>query len=182
MVTTFNGVVSSSQQLCGGGPQGSLLIVLLFCLQVNLAGEPCPRIDINPVLPLDHFGPQPLPSYSEDTKPCHSEEQTIKKIYIDDLSILESIDLRKWLIPIGEDIIGPQPYYERCGLFLPAHNSILQHKLEDMQHFTNKNLMLINKKKTVIMPFNFSHNYDFIPPLSSPGDEVPLDVTYETNY
>ena len=86
------------------------------------------------------------------------------------------------MIPIGEGIIGPQPYHERCGLFLPAHNSILQHKLEDMQHFTNKNLMLINKKKTVIMPFNFSHNYDFIPRLSFPGDEVPLDVTYETNY
>ena len=35
MVTTFNGAVSGSQHLCGGGPQGSLLIVLLFGLQVN---------------------------------------------------------------------------------------------------------------------------------------------------
>ena len=39
MVTTFNGAVSSPQRLCGGGPQGSLLIVLLFCIQVNKAGR-----------------------------------------------------------------------------------------------------------------------------------------------
>ena len=180
MVTTFNGVVSSCQQLCGGGPQGSLLIVLLFCLQVNKAGEPCPRVDDNPAQPLEYFGPQLQPSFSDEKKPCHSEGLTTKKIYIDDLSILESIDLRKLLIPIGVDIIGPQNYHERCGLFLPVHNSILQHKLEDMQQFTNQNLMMINKKKTVIMPFNFSRNYDFIPRLNFPGDEVPLDVTYET--
>ena len=40
--------------------------------------------------------------------------------------------------------------------------------------------MQINKKKTVVMPFNFSNNYDFIPRLNFPGDDQQLSVTYET--
>ena len=48
-----------------------------------------------------------------------------------------------------------------------------------MQDFTEKNMMLINKKKTMGMPFNFTTKYDFIPCLNFPGEE-PLKVIYET--
>ena len=180
MVSRFNGAVSSRQHLCGGGPQGSLLIVLLFCVQVNKAGNPCPRIDANVRLPDGHFGPLPKPNFISDIKMCHNTEKTMKKIYIDDLSILDSINLRNSLLPISPTFIGPMNYHEGCQKYLPLDQSILQHKLEDMQNFTNKNLMLINKKKTMIMPFNFCKTYDFVPALKFPGEEEPLNVIYET--
>ena len=40
MCVRFNGAVSDDQDIPGGGPQGGLLTVLLFDLQVNFAGVP----------------------------------------------------------------------------------------------------------------------------------------------
>ena len=179
MVTTYNGAVSGSQQLCGGGPQGSLLIVILFCLQVNLAGNPCPRLDASPSLPEGVHGPVYEPVYSDPPEPCHHVENTEKKIYVDDLSELEVIALKKALEKINPDFIGPMNYHEQSKLILPPEKSILQHKLKDIQEFTERNLMKVNKKKTMVMPFNFTTKYDFLPQLNFPGEE-PLTVIYET--
>ena len=49
MCVRYNGAVSEDQAIPGGGPRGGLLTVLLFNLQVNLAGAPCSLI---PSLPL----------------------------------------------------------------------------------------------------------------------------------
>ena len=108
MVTIFNGATSTSQHLCGGGPQGSLLIVLLFCIQVNMAGEPCPRIIDIPSDISNTIGPQFQDSPLVNTLPCHEEKRTSKKVYIDDLTILEAIDLRQTLTAIDPDFNGPQ--------------------------------------------------------------------------
>ena len=102
----------------------------------------------------------------------------MKKLYVDDLSELESVKLISSLAKI-ENFVGPLNYHERCGWELPKENSILQHKLEDIQNFTQKNMMLVNKKKSMIMPFNFTNSYDFIPWLNFPGED-PLKVIYET--
>ena len=181
MVTTFNGAVSDSQHLCGGGPQGSLLIVLLFCLQVDKAGEPCPKVNGNPALPNGQFGPEPEPVYLEPLKLCQQEELTEKKLYIDDLTELEAVPLDSSLVYIGDfsPPCGPLNYHERFGLVLPKEKSILQHKLQDMLEFTQVNMMKVNKKKTMIMPFNFTTSRDFIPWLNFP-EEDPLNVVYET--
>ena len=40
-------------------------------------------------------------------------------------------------------------------------------------------MMLVNKKKTMVIPFNITNNYEFIPWLNFPGEE-PLKVIYET--
>ena len=77
------------------------------------------------------------------------------------------------------NFIGPLNYHERCGLLLPPDKSILQHKLADIQQFTQRNMMMVNKKKTMVMPFNFTLKYDFIPWLNCPGED-PLKVIYET--
>jgi hypothetical protein len=179
MVTTYNGAVSGSQNLCGGGPQGSLLIVILFCLQVNEAGAPCPRVDDNPPLPLGLHGPALEPVHSQPPELCQQADKTDKKIYIDDLSELEVLALKKILMKIDPNFIGPLNYHERCGLLLPPDKSILQHKLADIQQFTQRNMMMVNKKKTMVMPFNFTLKYDFIPWLNFPGED-PLKVIYET--
>ena len=94
MCVRYNGAESVEQEIPGGGPQGGLLIVLLFDLQVNLAGAPCP---LQQHLPLGVQGPElglqqpgPLPL-------CHQQDKILKKKYVDDLN----------LVPTAP-IIGPQ--------------------------------------------------------------------------
>ena len=102
----------------------------------------------------------------------------MKKKYVDDLSLLETIDLKTALVP-STPIIGPPNLHEQPGLTLPPDRSILQHQLDDLLEFTDTNKMKINFKKTKILPFNFSKKYDFLPQLSFPNCE-PLEVIYET--
>ena len=42
MCIRYKGVTSKFEKCPGGGPQGGLLTGILFCLQVNKAGRPCP--------------------------------------------------------------------------------------------------------------------------------------------
>ena len=102
----------------------------------------------------------------------------MKKKYVDDLSLLESINLRNSLIP-SIPIIGPPNWHERPGLHLPVEQSILQHQLADLLTFKNENKMKLNFKKTKVICFNLSKTYDFLPKLFSPGTE-PFEVIYET--
>ena len=173
MCIRYGGAVSSERRMPGGGPQGTLLIVLLFILQVNLAGAPC----LPPsTLPTDVAGPEPLPNDSL-LLPCQDESKTENKKFVDDLTMLEVVSLKD-LVP-KDPFIGPLGYHERHGLYLPCDKTISQHKLKDLHEFTIKNQMVINSKKTKIIPFNFSQTKDFIPELSLPNSE-PLEVVYQT--
>ena len=175
MCVRFNGEESVEQDIPGGGPQGGLLTVILFDLQVNKAGAPCP---IPPLLAPSHAGPPPDPSFAGPLPPCHLKTRTLKKKYVDDLSMLESIKLKTVLLK-ANPIIGPLNYHEQPGLYLPPEDSILQHQLADLLNFTEKNKMRVNYKKTKIIPFNTTKKYDFLPSLSFPNSD-PLEVIYET--
>ena len=175
MCVRFHGAESAEQDIPGGGPQGGLLTVLLFNLQVNLAGAPCPS---QPLLPPGVQGPELDPLQAGPQPLCHQQEKVLKKKYVDDLTLLESIDLKSSLVP-STPIIGPPNLHEIPGLSLPSENSVLQHQLADLVVFTNEKLMKINFKKTKIMPFNPSKKFDFLPDLHFPNSE-PLEVIYET--
>ena len=175
MCVRYKGAESSEQAIPGGGPQGGLLTVILFNLQVNLAGMPCPNYTL---LPLGIPGPELDPALLGPRPPCHDIQKTLKKKYVDDLSMLEALDLKSSLVPCPT-IIGPLNLHEQPGLCLPPDQSILQHQLKDLLEFTINNKMKINFKKTKILPFNLSKKYDFLPQLFFP-DHEPLDVIYET--
>ena len=175
MCVRFHGAISSEKSMPGGGPQGTLLIVLLFILQVNQAGAPC---QITPCLPSGVSGPEPNPEQIPDLKSCHTLGTTENKKYVDVLTFLEVAKLKDNLAPI-KPFIGHLNFHERHGLQLPPNRAISQHKLEDLMNFTVENEMKINHKKTKIIPFNYTKKMDFIPELSFPGDE-PLEVIYQT--
>ena len=103
MCVRYNGATSSDQHIPGGGPQGGLLTVLLFDLQVNLAGSPCP---VPRLLPLHLEGPDPAPILALPPPPCHNLERTLKKKCVDDLSLLESVNLKSMLTSLPP-FIGP---------------------------------------------------------------------------
>ena len=175
MCVRYNGAESTEQYIPGGGPQGGLLTVILFNLQVNKAGAPCPILT---QLILGHTGPEPAPHNAGPLPPCHLREKIRKKKFVDDLSLLESVNLKLALVP-SPPIVGPPNLHEQSGLMLPPDSSALQHQLADLLTFTNANEMKVNVKKTKILPFNTSKKYDFLPQLSFPGAD-PLEVIYET--
>ena len=165
MCVRYNGATSSEQVIPGGGPQGGLLTVLLFNLQVNLAGAPCPLMPVLPsLLSEPHQQPHgPMPQ-------CHQHDKTNKKKYVDDLSMLEKINLMSALVP-SPSIIGPPNFYESSGLTLPPDNSILQHQLADLDNFTSETKMKINYKKTKLMVFNPGTAGDFDPKFTFGNNE-----------
>ena len=173
MCIRYAGAVSTERKMPGGGPQGTLLIVLLFILQVNLAGAPC---QAPPSLPPGFSGPENL-STDSSVLPCQIVGKTENKKFVDDLTMLEVVSLDNVIPKVAT--IGPLNYHERHGLFLPREKTITQHKLSDLQDFTAANHMKINSKKTKVIPFNFSKTRDFIPELSFPDSET-LDVVYQT--
>ena len=149
--------------------------MIFFDLQVNLAGAPCPTL---PLLPPLVPGPEPDPHQAGPLPLCHQPEITLKKKYVDDLSLLEAINLKLQLAN-APPVLGPRNIHEQPGLHLPPEQSVLQHQLADLLEFTNQNKMKINMKKTKVMPFNLSKKYDFLPQLSFPDGE-PLEVIYTT--
>ena len=163
MCVRFNGAESDEQDIPGGGPQGGLLTVLLFNLQVNLAGAPC---KLPTLLLPGTAGPEPDPVQVGPLPLCHQKDKTIKKKYVDDLTLLESIDLRTTLVP-SVPLVGPSNLHEIPCLTLPADQSVLQHQLADLLNFTNEHKMKINFKKTKIVPFNLSKNMTFSPKSTS---------------
>ena len=153
MCVRYQGAESAEQHIPGGGPQGGLLTVILFNLQVNAAGAPCP---IYTILPTGTAGPEPGPMLAGPLPMCHQKDKALKKKFVDDLSLLETLDLKSVLVPTPR-IIGPANLHEQAGLSLPPDMSILQHQLSNLLNFMNSMKMKINFKKTKIVPFNFSN-------------------------
>ena len=95
---------------------------------------------------------------------CHARNKTHKKLFVDDLTLLEKISLSSLIE--DKPFIGPQPYHGRFNLTQPPNESILQHQLQDLVKYTKENHMVLNSKKTKCIPFNNSQTKDFIPKLS----------------
>ena len=101
------------------------------------------------------------------------------KVQYIDASQACSINLRKALVPDSIDCPHPRNYRERTGhVLLPEFNQ-LQVDLDNLMQFTDDNKMVINKKKTLIMSFNFRTSLDFPPELTIGGSEH-LEVVRHT--
>ena len=115
-------------QDCGGAPQGTLLGVLTFVLQMT---------GIRPVPPV------PL---SEIITAPKVEHQNTSAKYIDDLTTASVIKLKPLDIPIR-----PVSYHSRTEHYLPDDMNPLLDQLKNIIQFANINQMKINTKKTVVM-------------------------------
>ena len=153
MFMKFQGSLSSKRSLPGSSPQGVFLGCFLFMIKFNGAL-------LRPGIPRPI--PRPSPIMLSSAKSC-----TVK--YIDDASHACIINLKK---DLDRDSAG-------TGHVLnPVHNT-LQEDLDQLKHFTDTNLMIINEKKTNILAFNFSKSIDFTPELRI-GDSPYLDVVKDT--
>ena len=149
MVVRYKGETSEAKSLPGGGPQGTLLGLLLFLILINLCG-------------FDHQMTEVGKQITEKKKKfC---PQTLHTKYVDDMMIAESINLKETLRPNpGRPL--PDNFHARLGQKLPADKSAVYKQIHEVQQYAQENEMKINFPKTKFMLFNPTKVYDFIPEL-----------------
>ena len=152
MFMRFNGATSSRRFLPGSSPQGAFLGILLFIIIFNGALLR-PRI------------PRP---------------NSLNLKYIDDLSMLFAINLKKFLIKDQNTRPRPLNHDERTEQVLIKANNEFQGELDDLQKFISNKQMKVKEKKTELMKFNFSNNNDFPPEFKVKGFVENIKVTNET--
>ena len=106
-----------------------------------------------------------LPSVQYPPPPATSGKEARLK-FVDDLSLAEIVRLDRQL------------HQDHSGFYLPACESILQKRLDEISSAAEAHDMKINLDKTKIIPFNFTRNYKFEPCFKLEGAD--LEVVYET--
>ena len=148
----------------GGGPQGTILGLFLFLIQINEAGFKEQDKEIGKRI--------------TDCAKKRKEITTGHWKYVDDLTLAEALDLKKCLVSDSENILEkPLAYHDRTNHILPSNISKVQEQLDEIDGYAKINEMKINKNKTKVMLFNTAKLKDFTPKLEIDGD--PIDVVEE---
>ena len=163
MIVRYKGRSSKLKDLPGGGPQGTLLGLLLFIILINDLGFEGQTNDLGEII----------------TSKKHL--RTLNEIhlkYVDDLSLAEAVKLNKLQrIPASS---RPQPdhFHARTGHTLKPEDSRVFEQLMKTQKYAFENGMKINPKKTKLILFNPSKKIDFMPKF--PFNEENIEVVEKT--
>ena len=160
MVVRYKSKNSSIKSLPGGGPQGTLLGLLLFIVLIN---------DVGFKGQMNNTGE--LITSKRNMKVANE----IHLKYIDDLTMAEAINLPKKLESIPADV-RPRPdmFHARTGHVLPLQNSLVYKQLIETEQYAKDNSMQINLKKTKVMLFNPCTSIDFMPALKMGSQELEV--------
>ena len=163
MLVKYKGMQSSIKSLPGGGPQGTILALLLFIVLINDLG---------------------FEGQSNNTGELITSKRNMKIAneihlkYVDDLTLAEAINLPEKLVkvPVNQ---RPQPdsYHARTGHALPLKNSKVFNQLKKTEVYAKNNEMKLNYNKTKIIVFNPCRNIDFMPEMTI--DDHELEVVDE---
>ena len=149
MFVLYKGGQSSVKQLPGGGPQGTLLALLLFLVMIN---------DVGFENQLNNAGE--LATAKRKIKTANE----IHLKFVDDLTVAEAVKMKQDLTSIPpESRPLPDAYHSRTGHILPESKSKVYNQLQKTQLYCKENQMKINFKKTKMMLFNPSKTLDFMP-------------------
>ena len=158
MVVSYKGETTEAKQLPGGGPQGTLLGLLLFLVLINLCGfdEQVYKIGENIT--------QAKPKFSQPT--LHTK-------YVDDLLIAEAVNMQECLIE-NPDRPLPDPFHSRHGMKLDPEKSKVYKEIQNVNSYATINQMKINQSKSKFIVFNPTTSYDFVPEFKL--EETPLET------
>ena len=163
MVLRFKGKQSKVKSLPGGGPQGTLLGLLLFLVLINDAGFKGQLNNAGQLL---------------TSKRNMREANEIHLKYVDDLTLAEAINLPKNLVKLsGSERPLADVQHARTGHVLPANRSKVQSQVIQVKEYAEKNHMKINTKKSKVMLFNPCTSIDFMPKIEL--DNIELDQVEE---
>ena len=160
MIVRYQGRESTSKYVPGGGPQGTLLGLLLFLILINDLG----------------FEDQENNAGDLITRKNNLKAANVIHLkFVDDLTLAESINLKENLEFVPESVRPlPDSFHAKTGHVLPSQNSQVFHQLLRTEEYSKKNLMQINKKKTKVMVFNPCKAWDFQPELSLANQELDM--------
>ena len=149
MVVNYKGATTQAKELPGGGPQGTLLGLLLFLILINLCGFSQEQTKIGSTITK---AKQPFKQPTFHTK------------YVDDLLIAEALNMKESLISNPNRTL-PDTYHSRFGLKLDPEKSKVYKEIKNIQEYATKNQMKINSSKTKFMVFNPTLSFDFVPEM-----------------
>ena len=152
----FKGLISKEKDLNAGVGQGCLLGLWCFLVLLNFAGPSS----------IPHQIGLTITENQKSRKPI----AIMKKKYVDDLSIMTSIDLKK--VAVHDPNLraqGPLSYHNRTEHYLPRDVNMLQHEAEKLQKYADDHFMKINPLKTKAAIFNPLHKVDVMPQISFDG-------------
>ena len=158
MVVRHQGATSSPRALPGGGPQGTLLGLLLFIVLINEVGF---KDQVN--------NTGEMITSRKNLK----EANKIHLKFVDDLTLAESIPLKSSL-ELNRSRPLPDNYHSRTGHNLIPEKSSVFKELKNIQKYAEANEMKLNKKKSKFMLFNQCKNFDFMPSLELEGNQIEL--------
>ena len=160
MMVKHKGGHSSIKSLPGGGPQGTILALLLFIVMIN---------DLGFEGQLNNAG---------ELVTCKRNLRQANEIhlkFVDDFSLAEAINLPEQLIKLPEsERILPENYHARTGHVLPLDRSRVYKQLQETESYAQTNEMKINYKKTKLIVFNPCRSFDFMPELSLNGHSIDV--------
>ena len=147
MVVRYKGELSETKYLPGGGPQGTLLGLLLFIVLINDVGFEGQSNNLGDIL---------------SSKRNMKQANLIHLKYVDDLTLAEAINLPSQLVS-DPDRMRPDCFHARTGHILPESKSLVSKQLSETALFAQTNEMVINQKKTKAKIFNPCTSLDFMP-------------------
>ena len=152
LTVLYKGAKSERKSMPGGGPQGTLLGLFLFLIQINDAGFP----------EEDREMGKRITAAVNKRKAI----QTKHWKYVDDLTLAEALDLDTILISDNENKLEkPLTYHNRTEHIIQHKESKLYKQVENIVNYTKENEMKINKSKTKVMLFNTKTSKDFTPDI-----------------
>ena len=152
LLLRYQGYTAKSRKLPGGGPQGTVLGMFLFIVLINMIGFKDQEKQIGKII----------------TKPLNKRKpmKNIHLKFVDDMTVAESLNLKKQLVPNPNINQGrPLEYHNRTEQSLPESVSQIVPLLNDILDYTNNHKMKINSDKSKVMLFNTARKNDFQPQL-----------------
>ena len=159
MIVRYKGKSSDPKHLPGGGPQGTLLGLLLFIILINDLG----------------FAGQTNEAGDIITAKKHLKRANeIHLKYVDDVSLAEAVNLKELgTVPVDKRP-QPDPFHARTGHVLEPEDSKVFKQLVRTQKYAVENGMKVNPKKTKLMLFNPAKSIDFLPSFPFNNEHVEL--------
>ena len=158
MIVRYKGKASNPKWLPGGGPQGTLLGLLLFLVLINDVGFPNQTQNLGEVIT------------------CKKRIASMNEIhlkYVDDLSIAETIKMKEMLnFADVQDRPQPDHFHSQTGHTLKPEQSRVYNQLDQISQYATENGMRLNYKKTKFILFNPCVSKDFLPNFELDGHEI----------
>ena len=155
MVVRFKGETTETKPL-PGGPQGTLLGLLLFLILINDCGVGRHELNIGKTITNQKKKFQPATTHMK---------------YVDDFTIAESMNLKDNLDDNSDKPL-PDMFHAQTGHKLDNNKSLVYEELMEIQEYSVNNQMKLNLAKTKLMLFNPTLSFDFVPDFTVEDTEI----------